>query len=282
MKVSTTSVECVTPSEATAYLRKNDCNRPLNDGHVRTLTRQMAAGKWALNGESIIFAEDGTLIQGQHRCHACIRADTPFWTVVVRGIDKATFDTLDSGKRRSARDVLGALHVENSTAVAASARILWNEERGLLSSAWMGSVPNAEIKGCVNRHPGLVAATGGALTYAKLLGIGGGTLGWFSYRIHSLESDRADSFMEKLGTGAMLTQSDPVYLLRRRLIEEKAKRSPLRVRDQAALIVKTWNACFQGKPLKTLRVPSRAKGDGASAEEFPAFVGVRPLEVVTA
>lgn len=273
------SVEEVTPAEAAVYLTKNDCNRPITESHVRSLAQQMASGHWALNGETLVFAGDGTLLQGQHRCHACVRANVPFRTVVVRGVDKSTFDTLDSGKRRSGRDVLGIARVENATAVAAAARILLNEENGALPSAWMGSFANHEIRSCVERHPGLVGATGSSLTPAKLLGIGGGTLGWFYYRIKSSEGTCADDFMGKLSTGEMLDKSNPIFLLRRRMIEEKSSRAPLRTRDQAALLVRTWNAFFQKKPLRVLKTLRRATTGGIDAEPFPPLVGVVPLRM---
>ena len=57
---------------------------------------------WSLTGETIKFGTDGLLKDGQHRLYACIRANTPFDTHAIFGINPETFQHIDVGKKLTA------------------------------------------------------------------------------------------------------------------------------------------------------------------------------------
>ena len=57
----------------------------------------MKAGRWQLNGEAIKFDKNGHLLNGQHRLHAVVRADTTIQMLVISGLDPETRTTMDSG-----------------------------------------------------------------------------------------------------------------------------------------------------------------------------------------
>lgn len=119
----TCSIEKITPKLAKAWLNEN-LGRQRNYNHktVEEYAREMKGGYWMVNGEAIKFDEDGKLCDGQHRLGACIQSDTPFDSLVVRGIDRNAFETMDTGKKRHGGDVLTIMGVRNASSVAAAIR----------------------------------------------------------------------------------------------------------------------------------------------------------------
>jgi hypothetical protein len=57
------------------------------DDGVAGYARDMKAGKWRRNGETVKIAWDDTIPDGQHRLYACMEAKVPFWCLVVTGVD---------------------------------------------------------------------------------------------------------------------------------------------------------------------------------------------------
>jgi hypothetical protein len=118
------AIESIGPFHASAYLDLNTKNRRLNDAHVRRLTDIMLAGDWWMNGETIIFGADGTLLNGQHRLHAIIKSGVTVDCLVVRGIDEHAFRTLDGGRTRTTGEVLALDGERNANCVASAVQAL--------------------------------------------------------------------------------------------------------------------------------------------------------------
>lgn len=89
------SVEKITPAKAKEYLKKNTKNprgtNSLSRSHVNELAEIMKAGLWQLNGEAIVFDEEGFLKNGQNRLAAIIICGKPIETCVIRGIKPDVF-----------------------------------------------------------------------------------------------------------------------------------------------------------------------------------------------
>ena len=98
---ATATIETITPARAAEMLASNTNNRPLRRALVESYARDMAAGNWKLNGETIIMGRDETLLNGQHRLHACVMANVPFTTLVVYGIERDAVMAMDSGANRN-------------------------------------------------------------------------------------------------------------------------------------------------------------------------------------
>jgi hypothetical protein len=65
-------VQNIGPSEASALLARNVSNRPLRPRYIESLARQMLDGYWQLVGDPIRVADNGRLLDGQHRLHAIL------------------------------------------------------------------------------------------------------------------------------------------------------------------------------------------------------------------
>lgn len=106
--IPTGNVECITPEIAKEYLNHNDKNprKNINSNTVDAYARDIKSGNFFLNGESIVFDANGDLKDGQHRLLAIIKANTPCYVYVIRGIDPAV-TTFDYGRQRRMYQELG-------------------------------------------------------------------------------------------------------------------------------------------------------------------------------
>ena len=108
------TVETITPQMAEKYLGFNTQNRKPNNGTIRRYATDMKAGNWKLNGQPIIFDVNNILKDGQNRLMACITANKPFETIVVRGVEVDTFDSIDTGHKRNMADMFEAAQIPNA------------------------------------------------------------------------------------------------------------------------------------------------------------------------
>lgn len=114
-----TEIVRVTPDIAAEMLSKNTSNRTIRNSRVKYYAQQMKEGKWHLTGQTITFAKDGQLLDGQHRLWAVIEADVPVDFLVVYDADKVS--TYDCGLKRSTRDQLQLGGVDFSSAIMSPA-----------------------------------------------------------------------------------------------------------------------------------------------------------------
>ena len=99
----TTRMAVITPEQASEWLEQNTHNRKLRTHQVAAMVRDIQAGNWKWNGDSIKFAKDGTLLDGQHRLHAIVESGQPIEMLVIEGLDKDTQATMDTAQSALAR-----------------------------------------------------------------------------------------------------------------------------------------------------------------------------------
>lgn len=132
-------IERITPDIARGYLQYNTYNRSLSNKAVDVLADQMQRGQWQMNGQAIIFADNGKLLDGQHRLYAIIKSGVAVETVVTRGISEEAFKTIDLTRGRSAGDIFTIAGVKNAKAIAAGLGRLALLEKG--RNIFIGSSP---------------------------------------------------------------------------------------------------------------------------------------------
>lgn len=102
----TMEIMTVTPAMARVLLAKNwSENRPLRKKKVEEYAKIMSNGGWMLSPQGLIMTSDGTLINGQHRLMAVIRADVPVQFSVFTVDNKDVFKVLDQGANRNSSEV---------------------------------------------------------------------------------------------------------------------------------------------------------------------------------
>src|SRR4051794_37109554 len=95
-KVESGARVLVTPEMAMRLLDANKLNRPLTSGHAERIAQQIIQGKWRFNGDTIKISEDGDVLDGQHRLFAIIEAKIAVETIIVYGIKRDAFATIDT------------------------------------------------------------------------------------------------------------------------------------------------------------------------------------------
>lgn len=97
----------VTPAKAQMLLTGNVNNRKVRPHWVKELSRRMLSGDWHQTHQGILLANDGTLLDGQHRLMAIAETGVSITMPVFYTQDKESFKVLDQGQKRSINDVTG-------------------------------------------------------------------------------------------------------------------------------------------------------------------------------
>lgn len=242
----------VTPALARALLERNPANRRVSEATVEKIVRDIDAGNFVVNGESIIVAADGTLNDGQHRLCAVVQANRSITSVMVFGPARDTRTTVDQGRSKQVGDYLAMGGHRDSLALAAAAGYVWQWKNiGRLSTQAMDRPTKGEVLAVVEANPGLadsVSAVGGNVVAGR------GILAFCHWVFSTKASAQvADDFIHALITGENLLSRDPVLYARNRLMADR-RLSP---NEKAKLIFRAWNAYRRGEQPRTLTVNDR-------------------------
>lgn len=167
----------------TTACTNNDNNRPFYyQSLCLPLMFAILAGKYRLNGESIIIGKTGEILDGQHRLIALVLAvqewlanpdKYPYWTeaptidvLIVTGVDESleTINTINVGKSRSLGDAIYACKLFKGSAKQAKAlskvsdyaiRMLWSRT-GACDNAFSVKRDHVESIAFLTRHPKLI------------------------------------------------------------------------------------------------------------------------------
>lgn len=240
-------VVTMTPDMAEEYLKHNVNNRNLSSKTVDFYAKQMLSGGWILNGETVKIAKDGTLIDGQHRLSAVVKANIPVEIEIIDQLPLECVPTIDTGKARTASDVLSMNGFKYTIATAGAVKMIMACKAGKYSrtKGFDIKLSNNEILDFVNRNRDIVFSA--KLTSHKgLRKIAPSTfVVGFHYLFSKIDEDAANHFFNDLESGAGLKQFDPVLVLRNRLLESALadkKEKILSRGDIFFMIIKAWNA----------------------------------------
>jgi hypothetical protein len=254
----TVSVVFVTPEIAERWLGMNGHNRLIRGATVRQYARDMTAGDWRLTGETIKFAPDGTLLDGQHRLKAVVLSGVTIPMFVARGIDPEAQNVMDSGRKRTASDMLGLAGEKNYSTLAAAARLALAIKAGQDLSTYDPS--HAEIQQYVHDHPDLRRAVEFTKTLTRKTDCPPAMVAYTYYELAKIDMYDAANFWVAVAEKVGLTAGDPVLALSNRLAECRRNRQKVDRATYLSLIYRAWNARRSGQSLRTLRVNSPAGG----------------------
>ncbi|MER7702237.1 hypothetical protein ABTX81_04950 [Kitasatospora sp. NPDC097605] len=254
-----TEVLLVTPTLASEWLKRNLTNRPLSRQAVAQLTRVIERGEWQLTHQGIAFDEDDTLIDGQHRLAAVVKANIAVEMSVTRGVSRSAFTVMDTGRKRTGSDALSLAGESNSTHLAAALRGLHNylnqpDVSWSSGSAW---TTNDQLLGVLEAHPGMREALnrGLAMNRAIKITVTASAIGWYVTAMARPDIDQTN-WLEKLITGAGLEAGDPRLTFRNTMLGLAAGKRYRRSddsREHLLYYIKAWNAWVEGRELKLLR-----------------------------
>lgn len=238
-----------TPEIAASYMKNNTMNRPISERRVRDYQEAMRRNEWSLNGETVKFAADGTLLDGQHRLLAIIRSGLAQQMLVVSGLHKDNFHTIDRGKARSIADDFSLMREKNAARLGGAVRafaIVMDEGKILHRSAIQLvkiSEDHPEISHVVNH---ISASKGKGFISSRIMGVIA-----YGYYLHG--EHKAMQFADRLIDGVELAEKSPIRLLRERLIESKGSPNPISSIPMIVLCIKAWNAYVENRKLGVLR-----------------------------
>lgn len=265
----TVSIERITPSVARSMLGTNTHNRDTN--RFETISKALKNGEWSLNGASVIFSDDGVLLDGQHRLMACVKTGIAFDTIVVRGIGKQQQMTMDVGTKRKVADFLKLDGYPDPGLVASIGNAIYRADYlGLSESFTRASAEKGTLLATVNFIEDNYETRIGPLkslvraVSRRYRGVYSATIGALFDVFRRAGDEDFDAFIDQL-----LGKAEPcktVELLISRLNENIRKTSgKLTQKVIAALFIKTWNAFMSGEQLGTLAY----RQGGAHPEAFP-------------
>ncbi len=240
----------ITPSIAAAMLEKNANNRKPTKSFVTQFTKDMAANNWRMTGDSIKFDSDGLLVDGQHRLMACVASERPFKTLVVYGVDANVKDVVDTGRARSATDMLVMAGVTNPSGVAATIKLIFAEKYHVDIKV---RVTNIDVGAILGRHPKLPLY----VPYNAMLpkGISAAHVGYINYVAGHIigRSDRAGAFLNVIKSGVPDYDGDPVHRYREKIIRFGTDTGFVDARSTKFNTLKhVWNLFSVRKPLSRL------------------------------
>jgi hypothetical protein len=242
-------IETITPTKAAKMLTLNTCNRKVRQGKVNEYANEMAAGRWMLTGQGIIFLEDGSLGDGQHRLYAIVQSGVTIKMPVARGVAIESMAGIDVGAKRTVADHMH-LHygVKNANVVCSSVAAIYQ-----IACMNGGSLPvqSGLMKIGIEHYESQIAAAysaAGKFQYSRQAWI----LGAFAFAMKS--HPEILKMAQAVAHGEGLERGDPALTLRNWLINNTSNHLVKRRKDQAQHIV--LNACMsfvQRKPWHVIR-----------------------------
>lgn len=230
----------LTPNLAKFILGVNPDNRSIRNVKVAQYAADMAAGNWAFNGEPIIFATDGNLNDGQHRCLAAIESNATVKVAMLFGVERETRLTVDQGAVRTSGDFLAMDGVPNAAAAAAITRMVIGYERtGGKSFNDSGKITSTEVRERVAADPaiGLSTTFGHTNGHYSARFASGSVIGFAHYVLSRINREDARIFLERVCRGDGLRIKDAAHTLREKLNNEGKMPRDRKI----ALILKAWN-----------------------------------------
>lgn len=247
----TTQIVDLTPDLAKAMLERNPENRRLSEAMVESFARDIKAGHWPFNGESVIVSSDGKLNDGQHRCAAVVVAHAPIKVVLVIGAERETRTTLDQGKNRLISDYLSMEGHVGAPILASAAFIAWQVEKyGFTTRSRDFRATKSELMGYVDAHGGLIKAVARIPQYGVRKIGGRPVLAFCLWHLTKWSNAHdAENFIETLIAGTDLNRGNPILYVRNRLMQVTG----MSVADRVELILRGWNAHRRGETVT--RIP---------------------------
>lgn len=244
MKVET---KLITPEYASILLGNNDNNRALSLKIAKQYAEEMKAGNWQLNGDAIRIDINGKLLDGQHRLKACILSGISLETLIITGLPKSTFKTMDTGKATGTADSLKISGYSYTSCLASASRFtkkwLLGERNINIYNGGVRKFSNTVMLEFVSLHPNLETCCQICSTdYARITRqLGYGVAAGCFYLFNRKDPKLAVEFFTRLTDGINLESGDLILGLRDKLSELSAEKFKVMQGQKALILIQVWN-----------------------------------------
>lgn len=262
-------IRTITPEMAQEMLRNNPCNRSLSRTVVAAYQRDMELERWQVNGEGLQFDQNGALLNGQHRLTACVRANTPFRTLVVTGLAPDIRDTIDGGKKRTHGDRLQMRGVKNANVVSSTARMAWSLAYNRIR---MPSLTPQDLDWFIDKYPQTHDSVakchlsfGGLQSAITTVHLVGTLLGY---------EDRADAMIDVWRSGVPDYSGCPMHVFREKLLKSRGTTQEITPDKKVMMLLSAWERFRHKKPTHYIRLAKEPEIKGWT----PRFAGLDGIE----
>jgi hypothetical protein len=258
--------ETISPEMAAAYLALNTHNRPLVDNRVEAISNDIVEGNWVLNGESIKFSVTDKLLDGQHRLAAVVKSGKAVESVVIRGLDEAAQDTVDTGAKRSLGNVLAIKGETYVNTLAAAIRLSFyltkygEPKTGPLTYPTVTELLHYFAANGDLRDSAPIASQAAHSS----LRLPSGTVCALHCHMKRIDAARTDMFWDQLLMNDA-PKNSAIHALRESLTRDLSRPHRMSTNHKTALIIKAWNAWLEGRKMDYILW----RATGAGAENFP-------------
>src|SRR6267154_68959 len=243
-------VQSITPNIAALWLKANTHNRPIKKRHVEFLGREMTLGNWQLNGQAIIISDNEDVLDGQHRLLAVIDSGETIDSLVIYGIKRDAFKTIDTGRVRGPADALSLWYPDVAkgidNAVGSAVGYCHRIEAGFYGDR--KKIGNTDVLTYVAKHKSLWRCAELLMGFprdARPLSLSATTA---CYEIFQRkDEDKSDAFMRRFYTGEGLHSKDAEYILRNLLIRDAQRLTTYPIELKLKMMVKAWNLVRRGR-----------------------------------
>lgn len=260
-----TTTELITPEIAFEMLKHNKSNRTISKSTVNFYADQMEKGEWKTTSQGIAIATDDRIIDGQHRLMAILKTKIPQTMIVTRGLNYSeVFSVYDTGKTRSAGDVLSIRGVTSPNTVSAALKTYYGlikKHRSIRSGGGVKLIKlsNTELMDMYIERKDLFDhiyedVLKGISTKLKI--ISNSTILGVSYYLiieKNHEIDKVKSFFLQLINGNEIT-NETILVLRNKIIETRLRGQRFNKEEHLIYMKKTWNSFILGKTLSRFNI----------------------------
>lgn len=252
--------------DAKKLLLGNENNRHLNTYLINKYLRLMNTNKWVLNGETIKLGIEGGsyhLLDGQHRLSAIMKADNPIKVSLALGLKPDHFKTIDTGRARSAGDILKIAGYKNVHCLSAAARWLltYQQDQNL---NWTSEISPEDILDSLKRWPKMVHFPPVAERFRFL--VQPSITAFIMYVTQSIDPDLSHDFFIQIEYGEHLKKKSPILEFRTIMMRYRKQQTLLDKRYALAYYINTWNAYYNDVEVVTIK--------WKSGTPFPEIEGV--------
>jgi hypothetical protein len=269
----------VTPGLARLLLEKNENNRRVNRGVVERYKKDIKQGLWAINGENVKVAKDGSLNDGQHRLMAILESGKAQKLMFVFNLPFDARRTVDQGLKRTIAGNLEMAGIDDAGDISSVASMLaaYKEFGGISKGGYRAPTHGMRYDTAIYYHDQIR----GALDYVRNAAAGGkgrnkktfGSMAPFAFGYLLLLSEGANgneelvqSYFKGVLSGASLKENDPRLAARNRLITLKGVAN---ASDKVSVLIRGWNAYIERRPIQQIHMPQKKKGQ--SVQTLPTI-----------
>ena len=237
----------IDPTSAAAILKdRNQGNRPPKPNKVQQFAADMANGRWGLTGDTLKFAPDGRLLDGQNRLAASVRVDKPFTTHVVFGIDPQLFGRMDIGKPRNPADILHIAGYKYASTLASAVRWAYLLDTNPYNRDTLQ--PDFVLELVREKYPDIEASVKFGRDINRQFAHPAGQAAALMYKFQKSDPQKAEDFFRAWIKGQRNGKYQIIDTMQALLHSQKANNNG-RIHElvRAAVIIKAWNIFKAGQ-----------------------------------